>query len=54
MKVYVFPVRDYCSSRVSFDSRNAAILFVFEDNDAITFPSVVKDWFMFFSYFKWS
>ena len=43
MNVYVFPVKDYCSNRVSFDYRNAAILFTFDDNDAITFPNVVKD-----------
>lgn len=54
IKVYVFPVKDYCKSLVSFDSRNAAILLVFEDSDAITFPKVVKDWLMFFNYWKWS
>lgn len=52
IKVKVFPVKDYWRSRVSFDSRKAAMLLVFEDNDAITLPNVVKDWFMFFNYWK--
>lgn len=54
IKVKVFPVKDYWRSRVSFDSRKAAMLLVLEDNDAITLPNVVKDWFMFFNYWKWS
>lgn len=54
MNVKVLPVRDYCRRRVSFDSRKAAMLFVFEDNEAMTLPNVVKDWLMFFNYWKWS
>ena len=30
------------------------MLFVFDDNDAITFPKVVKDWLIFLSYWRWS
>ncbi len=43
MKVYVLPVNDYWSKRVSFDSRKAAILFTLDDNEAITLPNVDKD-----------
>ena len=43
IKVYVFPVKDYCSNRVSFDYLKAATIFVFEDNEAITLPKVVND-----------
>lgn len=52
IKVYVLPVNDYWSNLVSLDSRNAATIFVFEDNDAITLPKVVKDWLMFLSSWK--
>ena len=54
IKVYVFPVRDYWSNRVNLDYLNAAILFAFDDKEAITFPSVVNDWLIFFNYLKWS
>lgn len=54
INVYVFPVKDYWSNLVSFDSRNAATIFVFEDNEAITLPNVVSDWLIFFSYWKCS
>ncbi len=54
MKVKVFPVKESWSKRVNFDYRNAAILLFLLDRLAITFPKVVKDWLMFFSYLKWS
>jgi hypothetical protein len=41
--VYVFPVNDYCSNRVNFDYLKAAMLFAFEDSEAMTFPKVDKD-----------
>ena len=43
INVYVFPISDYCNKRVSFDSLKAAILFVFDDNEAMTFPKVESD-----------
>lgn len=52
MNVYVFPVKDYCNNLVSFDYLNAATILVFEDNEAITFPKVVKDWLIFLSSWK--
>ncbi len=51
MKVFVLIVKDYCNNRVSFDSRNAAtVAFLPLDKEFITFPKVVKDKFIFFSY----
>lgn len=43
INVYVLPIRDYCNKRVNFDYLNAAILFVFDDNEAITLPNVDND-----------
>ena len=54
MKVKVLPVRESCSSRVSFDYRNEATDLLLLEREAITFPRVVSDWFMLRSYWKWS
>lgn len=43
IKVNVFPVRESCSRRVSFDSLNEATLLVLLDKLAMTFPNVVND-----------
>ena len=53
MNVFVLMVRDYCKSRVSFDSLKAATLDFFPlESEYITLPKVVKDKLMFFSYCK--
>ena len=53
IKVFVLMVRDYCRSRVSFDSLKAATLDFFPlESEYITLPKVVKDKFMFLSYCK--
>jgi len=53
-KIYVkvFSVRDDCSNLVNFDYLKAATLFYPEDKADITFPKVVKDKLIFFSYFN--
>jgi hypothetical protein len=55
IKVKVFPESESWSSRVSFDYRKGATdLFFNVERLAITLPRVVKDWFIFFNYLKWS
>ena len=50
MKVKVLLVSESCSSLVSFDYRKGATLLpLLLLRDAITFPSVVSDWLMFFN-----
>ena len=54
IKVKVLPVRESCSKRVNFDSLKEATVLLLLDKLAITFPKVVRDWFIFFSYRKCS
>lgn len=51
MKVYVFPVRDYCSNLVSLDYLKAATAFLSPlERAKMTFPKVVRDRLIFLSY----
>ena len=53
INVKVLPVKDSCKSLVNLDSRNAGTpLDLVEDRFDITFPKVVKDWLIFFNYWK--
>lgn len=52
IKVNVFSVNDDCSSLVNFDYLKAATLLYPADKEDITFPKVVNDKFIFFSYFN--
>lgn len=56
MIVFVLPINDYCSKRVSFDYRNIDVFFMACPlvRKFMTFPNVVRDKLMFFSSFKWS
>ena len=54
MNVKVLPVSESCSNLVNFDYRNDATLLLLLDREAMTFPSVVRDWLMFFNSLKWS
>ena len=53
INVFVFPVSDYWSKRVNFDSLKAPDIFLSPlDRAYITFPKVVKERFIFFNYFN--
>jgi hypothetical protein len=52
INVKVFPVKESCNNLVNLDYLKEATLFVLLDKLAITLPSVVKDWFIFFNSLK--
>lgn len=54
MNVKVLAVKESCKSLVSFDYLKGGTPLCVLERLAITFPRVVKDWLMFFSYLKWS